>query len=123
MQRERKLDSETLWVTGHGYYNKAEDEFSQQLRLTKLHLGDDDDCPWDVEQSKTICAAANVRGGHICFGDSGSPVFTKVNGQIKQVGLVSFGDPDICYQTSNVLTRISYYNDWIQKTMTLNAMK
>ena len=67
-----------------------------------------------------ICAGVQSGARDACNGDSGGPLFSKVNGQPVQVGVVSWGegpmDADMACGHQNaygVYTRVANYKDWL----------
>lgn len=66
-----------------------------------------------------ICAGAEVDGRDTCPGDSGGPILRRLeNGQIVQVGVVSFGIGQCGVAAlPGVYTRLSLYTDWMRQVV------
>ncbi len=66
-----------------------------------------------------ICAGAEVDGRDTCPGDSGGPILRRLeNGQIVQVGIVSFGIGQCGVAAlPGVYTRLSLYTDWMRQVV------
>ncbi|KAK6640426.1 hypothetical protein RUM44_012120 [Polyplax serrata] len=67
-----------------------------------------------------ICFSGEGNCG-VCFGDSGSPLLYVVDDKQYTVGVVSWSAP--CPDAvPDVFIRVSYYADWINKTMEENSV-
>ncbi|MFN3892567.1 MAG: S1 family peptidase [Beijerinckiaceae bacterium] len=66
-----------------------------------------------------ICAGAEVDGRDTCPGDSGGPILRKLpNGQMVQVGIVSFGIGQCGVAAlPGVYTRLALYTDWMREVV------
>ncbi len=66
-----------------------------------------------------ICAGAEVDGRDTCPGDSGGPILRRLeNGQIVQVGIVSFGIGQCGVAAlPGVYTRLALYTDWMRQVV------
>ena len=65
-----------------------------------------------------ICAGSEKLGGtgkDTCKGDSGGPLWYKINGTTYQVGIVSGGKGCGARGYPGFYTRIAHYRDWIDK--------
>lgn len=74
----------------------------------------------DPLTANMICAGVSSGARDSCNGDSGGPLFSSVNGEKVQVGVVSWGegpmDADMACGHKNaygVYTRVASYKDWI----------
>jgi secreted trypsin-like serine protease len=65
--------------------------------------------------NNVICAGASSKSEDACFGDSGGPLVVRWDGDIVQVGVVSWGARDGCGLADlyGVYVRLSEYADWI----------
>lgn len=89
LQTEEELESNSIWVTGYGA-TKSE-KHSNVLQLGKSQV---DKTGAECELSRTtkmICVSVNKSDSLMGHGDSGSAVFTNVNGRVRQIGIVSYG--------------------------------
>jgi V8-like Glu-specific endopeptidase len=68
-----------------------------------------------------ICAGLTAGGKDSCQGDSGGPLFQKISGEIRQVGIVSWGIGCARPNAPGVYTRIGNYLEWL-KTNTGGAV-
>lgn len=68
---------------------------------------------------RQICAGDPVNEKDSCQGDSGGPLQQQddMTGQWYVAGVVSFGE--LC-TGGGVYTRVSFYEDWIRRTMSRN---
>ena len=66
-----------------------------------------------------ICAGATVDGRDTCPGDSGGPILRRLaNGQMAQVGIVSFGIGQCGVAAlPGVYTRLALYTDWMREVV------
>ena len=66
-----------------------------------------------------ICAGAEVDGRDTCPGDSGGPILRRMpNGQLVQVGVVSFGIGQCGIAAlPGVYTRLALYTDWMRSVV------
>lgn len=74
--------------------------------------------PGPTIPDKTVCAGEY--GKDTCRGDSGGPLFRRVQGstaQAVQFGITSFGSGCGRRDRPGVYTRVAAYTDWIRKTM------
>ena len=56
--------------------------------------------------------------------DSGGPLFRFIDGKFVLYGLTSFGIPDPRFKfTPSIFTKVSYFKDWIGKTVKENTVK
>jgi len=66
----------------------------------------------NVDQNKQFCLYSPDKD--TCQGDSGGPVVAPVNGQLCQVGLVSYGHKCAQKNYPGVYTRVDYYSEWLK---------
>lgn len=64
-----------------------------------------------------VCAGYLYGGYDSCFGDSGGPLVEEVGGEIRQIGIVSFGYGCALAGLPGVYTKVQNYTDWIDSTM------
>lgn len=64
-----------------------------------------------------VCAGYLFGGYDSCFGDSGGPLVEEVDGEIHQIGIVSFGYGCALAGLPGVYTKVQNYTDWIDSTM------
>lgn len=100
---ESKIPAD-VFVTGWGLTNSKSrgGSMSQQLKEVDFILLSDRRCrrEWSAfDHRLQICAGES--GNAVCEGDSGGPLSARINGQVTQVGIVSYGDSD-CSLQSNV---------------------
>ncbi|XP_060645210.1 chymotrypsin-1 [Drosophila nasuta] len=91
--------------------------YPNTLQRMSYHTISNDLCRASGMDSVTeteICARGPFRGA--CSGDSGGPLVRNDNGEIKQVGVVSYGLV-VCglFVSPDVYTRVSTFSDWLQE--------
>jgi len=74
----------------------------------------------DVDYCKDmwLCTVSNQRGP--CNGDSGGPLWRRVDSNPVLYGLVSFGPTSCITQQFSVATRVSFYKEWIESYTNIN---
>ncbi|XP_037942758.1 chymotrypsin-2-like [Teleopsis dalmanni] len=104
-----------LWYFGPGIFNRL------PTRMQKLEYKTitNDNCKLIMSQltDTEICALERVGKG-ACRGDSGGPLVMQNGESLKQVGVVSYGTAICATNSPDVYTRVSMFDDWIQKRMT-----
>jgi hypothetical protein len=70
-----------------------------------------DNAGLNVNETVMLCAARSEKDS--CYGDSGGPLIEVTNGEIKQVGIVSWGKGCADSRYPGVYTRISAYKGWL----------
>lgn len=99
-------------------------QVSNELKFTNVKVIDNKTCrkyPFPIEIKETMICQGVDRTAP-CQGDSGGPLITYLNNRAVQIGIVSFG-PGFCANSfipNAVYTQVSYYLDWIQKTIISN---
>lgn len=103
-----------VFVTGWGLTDAKSrgGSRSSQLREVDLIPLSDRRCrrEWhSYDQNRQLCAGES--GNAVCQGDSGGPLSTRVDDQVTQIGVVSFGDSDCGVGTNvpSVFTRVFPY--------------
>ena len=105
--------------TMSGWHVKVESDF---LREADMDIVSEDEClkhyPF-LNSRKGMCAAGNRDSSSICAGDSGAPLMTRIEGQIFQVGVASFGKKScgISDTRPDVLERVKEQMGWIRENI------
>ncbi|XP_035715444.1 trypsin-1 isoform X1 [Folsomia candida] len=107
-----------LIAAGWGNTEFATNSFSVELLKVTVPLRPNTDCDAVYSDKgytrvKQICAG--MGGKDSCGGDSGGGLVN--SGDKSVVGIVSYGEKCGVQEFPGVYTRISYYHDWIIKTM------
>ncbi|XP_053663533.1 chymotrypsin-2-like [Anopheles marshallii] len=120
-------DNATLTVTGWGRINKVQrPKMLQTLDVRHITLNRCRDIidkskflsPYNIKLFENVMCTFKKRGQGTCNGDSGSPVTWKG----KQVAIVKAKLTDECgVGLPDIQTRISFYHDWLQKTIASNS--
>uniref|UniRef100_A0A8C6VMJ7 Peptidase S1 domain-containing protein n=1 Tax=Naja naja TaxID=35670 RepID=A0A8C6VMJ7_NAJNA len=115
------------WVTGWGSPMNQERKSPKTLQQVQLPLIDTMTCdalfhigtnisPTTREiQDDMFCAGYAEGKKDACLGDSGGPLVCQVDGAWFVAGIVSWGDLCGLSNRPGVYTRVSFYQDWIQK--------
>ncbi len=77
---------------------------------------------WTDISSGMICAGRTAGGTDTCYGDTGGPLATQVNGEWVQVGITSWGNGCDRPGFPRVYTRISSYTWWIEAVLDGNSV-
>jgi trypsin len=103
----------TVVVSGFGQIS-TNSTVSQKLKSTRMIVVPQEECAesFDDNFDGWICVN-NPRKTGICEGDSGGPAV--YNDEL--VGVTSFGATQCATEEPDVLAKVSYYFDWIQKHM------
>ncbi|XP_066577170.1 serine protease 33-like [Amia ocellicauda] len=112
------------WVTGYG--NIREDVYldgNKTLQEVELPIIGNTCCSCQYTKlvnitNNMICALMPLGGKGSCQGDSGGPLVCKQNSVWSQAGIVSFGVGCARHNYSDVYTRVSQYQDWINSQLT-----
>ncbi|CAF1277637.1 unnamed protein product [Adineta steineri] len=108
-----------LAVVGWGrlVYNGAAAKELQQVRVMTID-NDDQRCNNSIyDKQRQFCALVDGGGKDACQGDSGGPIHQWLDDHWEQVGIVSYGTGCAVATNPGIYTRLSYYHDWIQKTI------
>lgn len=117
-------------VVGWGFVDRAGSIQSSTLKETQLKLISNLQCsndPFVIQRrmkisDEILCTESSYGENSSCPGDSGGPLFIEKNGQIIQIGVVSWGTScrGRVYQNSNVDAYANVYSElsWIQQVMT-----
>lgn len=110
------LDGDSVTTIGFGY-TEENGSNSQELLKVDVDIVLFEQCDslfGDLTESIMLCAGTESGGRDACQGDSGGPLLSS---STVQVGIVSFGDG--CGQPGvpAVYTRVSAFDNWIQRTI------
>lgn len=120
------LTNESVRASGFGYTTNR-GPTSDDLLKVNLRAMDNQSCrnafPRGIQIfDSTLCATWLTREGEaVCSGDSGGPLVYNSNGQLVQVGLVSFGLASGCTDGPQAFARVSSFRDWIERTIAANS--
>lgn len=121
------MNPSDVFVTGWGLTNAKSrgGSMSTQLKEVDLIALSDRRCrrEWQsYDRVKQLCAGES--GNAVCQGDSGGPLSARINGQVTQVGIVSFGDPDCGLENNvpSIFTRTFPYMPQIQSIVSYADM-
>jgi secreted trypsin-like serine protease len=98
--------------------------FTNELMQVEIPLVSEETCrksyPGTKMDNRMICAGLPEGGKDSCQGDSGGPLVTKdTDGQYKQIGVVSFGRQCAAENAFGVYSRVSAFQDWLQRSTKL----
>nr|XP_022905882.1 chymotrypsin-2-like [Onthophagus taurus] len=103
------------YTSNNGYLVKSATDVLNKVKITTISPQRCRRYYRNVDE-RNICLTGIGRQGS-CSGDSGGPLLTDIDGNLVQIGLVSYGGD--CNNTApEVYTKISYFKDWI-----LNSVK
>ena len=108
------LDGDTVTTIGFGY-TEENGSYSQDLMKVDVDVVPFEQCNsvfGDLTESIMLCAGTEVGGRDACQGDSGGPLLSSPT---VQVGIVSFGDGCARPGVPAVYTRVSAFDNWIQR--------
>ncbi|XP_038565982.1 chymotrypsinogen B-like [Micropterus salmoides] len=115
----------TCWVTGWG---KIQTNISlpspKRLQEVSVPIVSNSDCNVTYGGKITnnmICAGVTQGGKGICDGDSGGPLVTKNGSVWVQAGVVSFGGGCALPNVPGVYTRVSQYQSWIDRQISISG--
>lgn len=120
----RNLTGVTLEVAGFGTTEHSDE--SDKLLKANLVGVSYEECrktyPEIQDDRDVLCALGsgeNTEGA--CSGDSGGPLTYKLDGKLVLVGVVSFASTENCIDDPQGFTRVAYFRDWIEKTISNNS--
>lgn len=110
-------EGDDLTAIGFGLTDGTTGTLPSTLQQVDLPYVSDDDCYWDEEGWLTdnmFCAGYEGASTDIdtCSGDSGGPLFVTIDGELTQVGIVSYG-LSTCSDHPGVYTKISQLRSWV----------
>ncbi|XP_014262380.1 venom protease-like [Cimex lectularius] len=133
LHTKENIPAEKATVVGFGRLGFA-DQLSTVLQEVDLSLIDGANCrklfgsegkitPNGIDARMQLCAGEIAGGKDACLGDSGGPFLISLPGQCQQtlIGVVSIGKQCALPNTPGIYTRVSYYLDWIEKTVWPNG--
>jgi secreted trypsin-like serine protease len=93
--------------------------FTTQLMEVEIPVVTEETCKKTYQDKvidhRVICAGLAEGGKDSCQGDSGGPLVTKaLDGEYRQIGVVSFGRQCALKDTPGVYSRVSAFQDWLQ---------
>ncbi len=108
-----------LSVIGWGKLSSGGSSATKLRQVRVITLANDD---WrcinsSYNKQRQFCAMVDGGGKDSCQGDSGGPIHQWLNDHWEQVGIVSYGTGCALANHPGVYTRLSFYHDWIQKTI------
>lgn len=117
-ERVLHLNGTMTVVSGWGKEELNSSRFSSALNIIKIPLVDREVCIQQMSNNisnNVLCAGKLGERQDACEGDSGGPMVTLYRDTWFLIGLVSWGEG--CGQTDKlgIYTKVSNYNDWIQK--------
>ena len=126
-EEEKPQPGQTCFVTGWGELMEN-GTLARVLQKAKVPVLNNSYCEglYRAQNYETgfgeLCAGLPRGGIDACFGDSGGPLAcTTPSGTLALQGIVSFGKGCGRPGEPSVYTRVSFYLDWIKKTMDSNA--
>jgi secreted trypsin-like serine protease len=98
--------------------------FTNELMQVEIPLVSEEDClksyPGSKMDRRMICAGLPEGGKDSCQGDSGGPLVAKdVDGEYRQIGVVSFGRQCAAKEAFGVYARVSAFQDWLRQNTKL----
>jgi secreted trypsin-like serine protease len=107
-------------VVGWGVTDSEAYEVSPELLSARVAIRPQRDCRTTYGISITdnmLCAGLRQGGKDACYGDSGGPLFVSIDGEPRQVGIVSAGWECGLPEWYGIYTRISRYESWLNETV------
>ncbi|XP_045899482.1 mast cell tryptase-like [Micropterus dolomieu] len=115
----------TCWVTGWGdIQTNVSLPFPERLQEVSVHIVSNSDCNVTYGgkiKNNMICAGVTQGGNGTCDGDSGGPLVTKNGSVWVQAGVVSFGGGCALPNVPDVYTRVSQYQSWIDRQISISG--
>ncbi|XP_038594587.1 testisin-like [Micropterus salmoides] len=113
------------WVTGWGdIQTNVSLPSPERLQEVSVHIVSNSDCNVTYGGKITnnmICAGVTQGGKDSCQGDSGGPLVTKNGSVWVQAGVVSFGGGCALPNVPDVYTRVSQYQSWIDRQISISG--
>ncbi|XP_014262188.1 serine protease snake-like isoform X2 [Cimex lectularius] len=130
LHTETEIPAKKGIVTGFGTVEFA-GLFSETLQEVSISLVNGTECkrlygevgaqrtPRGIDPLSQVCAGEKDGGKDACTGDSGGPLMIEVPGEClkRQIGITSFGKSCGLPNMPGIYTRVSYYLDWIEKSV------
>ncbi|XP_053203643.1 serine protease filzig-like [Panonychus citri] len=112
-------------VSGWGKLEPNTKKLPDKLQVTQVPMIKYDKCQESYSEynkevkipESSLCAGFQEGGKDACFGDSGGPLMINMKGYWTLVGIVSNGIKCAQPKLPGVYTRVSYYLEWIEKTI------
>lgn len=130
LETAQSIEVDTTLSTSIGWgstvgYSSGEDpnaEYPDILNVVSIPLLSSEMCKtiMPMTTDNMVCAADLVNGGlDSCQGDSGGPLLVESTseGEIQQIGVVSFGQGCAAQGTAGVYTKVANYQSWIDETI------
>lgn len=117
-ERVLHLNGTLTVVTGWGKDDLDSKHFSSALNVIKVPLVDHNSCTRQMIHNISdnfLCAGILGQKMDACEGDSGGPMVTLYRDTWFLVGLVSWGEGCGKEDKLGVYTKVSNYNDWINR--------
>ncbi|CAF3410045.1 unnamed protein product [Rotaria socialis] len=118
-------DNIDMVAVGWGTTSSGSNTVSQdllQVTLQSIPSASSSCQPYIYDSQKQFCAGVPAGGKDTCQGDSGGPLMAFVNNLWQLDGLTSYGHGCAYPNVAGVYTRVSNYINWIQTTMSTNAI-
>nr|XP_019961772.1 PREDICTED: vitamin K-dependent protein C-like [Paralichthys olivaceus] len=117
-ERVLHLNGTITVVTGWGKENQNTTHLSSALNVIKVPLVNHSFCSQQMANDisdNVLCAGILGQNGDACEGDSGGPMVTLYRDTWFLVGLVSWGEGCGGKDKLGIYTKVSNYNEWINK--------
>ncbi|CDW57254.1 Trypsin domain containing protein [Trichuris trichiura] len=85
--------------------------------MTRLDILGDEFCESFVHIGRQLCVGQHYSEYNTCYGDSGSPLFCKIDGRYVALGVLSLGPGNCTENIPSIYARLSAYGDWINNSM------
>lgn len=119
-ERVLHLNGTVTVVTGWGKDNLDSNNYSSALNVIKVPLVNRDICAQQMSHNisdNVLCAGILGKNMDACEGDSGGPMVTLFRDTWFLIGLVSWGEGCGREDKLGVYTKVSNYNEWINRVM------
>ncbi|XP_073811414.1 chymotrypsin-2-like [Musca autumnalis] len=110
-------DNEKTILTGWGStrQSRSSPHYPNHLQILPYRTMDNAVCRRKMRNlTETEICAKSARGTGACAGDSGGPLAMERNGEMIQVGIVSYGRRKCGSDGLDVYTRVGMFNEWIK---------